>query len=255
MHHNIISLHFVVVLKLKGRSSGRMMLGGVGWSVCPLTCGSLVPVFSTLCRLPSTCSIFSSVTLTMTMMFAVTSHRLLLIRQLANNAPNTTAKTRHRTISISRHCPDIFASGRHQSLGRCHVNYYPETETACSLVHLQAASFSSSSATEASEVQAAEEYSTTNTSLDDSIEEDAVSKDDATFVLPNNDNDNDVHVVMSNGSIASENSPPPLEILSEDIADTATAITSTTTDSNNDDKYQGIPPENVIRTGKVEWVE
>ena len=47
-----------------------------------------------------------------------------------------------------------------------------------------------------------------------------------------------------------EDAPPPMEILSGDFTDTSAS------ESNNmDENFHGIPPEKIIRTGKIEWIE
>ena len=155
----------------------------------------------------------------------ISAQRLLLLRRLAN-APKTATKIlHHRTISISGSCPTNLAAGRHPSLGRA--------------VHLHASSFATSAAAEG---LAAEETK----------EEDAISEDDKTTFLTTNDETTVTMTTSRTSSEDIEDAPPPMEILSGDFTDTSAP------DSNNmnmDENFHGIPPEKIIRTGKIEWIE
>ena len=141
-------------------------------------------------------------------------------------------------------------------------------------MHLHAASFSSSSVADAAEVQAPREDPEPN-AIDDDAKEVIVDTKDSitTSVLPTTD-DTDTHVDVTGAptvtpsssgddaasSILNEDIPPPLEFLPEDTTNTDTdttnsAATNAATDSIIDDKFQGIAPENVIRTGKIVSIE
>ena len=183
-------------------------------------------------------------------------HRLLLQRQLANNAPTTMAKTHLRkSSSINGYSPASFATGRHhQSLGGCRsMSYNPHYNhaTASSVMvhlHVRASSFSSPAATVTDEQQT----TTSEIGVNNAIEKGAILKDNAatTCVPPTNDENNEVATANSSSLFSGDDiiasliksegdPPPPLELVSgEGIADTTT-----------------ISPENVIRTGKIEWIE
>ncbi len=166
--------------------------------------------------------------------------RVLLQRQLASNAHL------RKISSISGYSASV-AMRRPQSIGICRMNYRYNYNhaTASSMVHL-ASSFSSPAAAEG-EAQVPHEH-TANSEIvvNNAVEEDAILKDSATRAPPANDDNYIVTISNSSSSFSGDSaslnkngdSPPPLELVSEEITDTAT-----------------IPPENVIRTGKIEWIE
>lgn len=200
----------------------------------------------------------------------ISAKNLLLLRRLAY-APTTTTETLlHRTISIARCSPPTATNGngRHRDLGSgrtFHLNRNTATgpTATATLVHLHAASFSSPSAADAADGQAPGEDPLT-TEIDDDAKE-------VSGGMEGNITSEDVNVdickdppptSISSGddytsSILNEDIPPPLELLPEDTTntDTTTAAATAATNSIIDDKFQGIAPENVIRTGKIISIE